>query len=362
MVKINKQITTVLTCHDRPTLIGQVERELQKMYDISNPINCLDNDVESLPPHKFNIPRGDLIELTTTEHISEIHGLWLNGPRFPRYEWHDLVGPLVWRSYVRRGFGQTKFKNDFRILAAMCGPKHPADIILQDLWTFMEKDVSTPTRRNYGMQIKNLYKTMRLLGIVPSDFAPDAELEKIKKVRRDPRPVTPDDVHLMMTKSITPYRDWFALGCMAGLRAFEIANLQGNWLERKYDGSYNLRVQGKGGHVLVVPACDYLVNMIKSYKTQGRLWAITGSYLSVLANDEMERLGIKPKGRSLITFHSTRHYFATTFLAASDKDWDATRIVMRHSDIRTTQGYAAVVDSDNHLVVNKAFNQYKFTG
>lgn len=361
MLEINKQITSDITCHDRPTLIGHVEREHQKMYDISNPINCLDDDVESQPKFNFTY-KGSPMQLTKTEHIAEIHGLWLNGPQFARYEWHDRVGPLLWRSYVRKGWGQVKFKSDFRILAAMCGPKHPADIILQDLWTFMEKDITQATKRLYGMQIKSVYRSMRLLGIVPSDFAPDAELEKIKKTRHDPRPITADHFHLMMTKSITPYRDWFALGCMAGMRAFEIAKLQGNWLERKYDGSYNLRIEGKGGHVLVVPACDYLVQMIQSYNTQGRLWAITGTYLSQLANDEMENLGIKPKGRSKISFHSTRHYFATTFLQASNKDWDATRVVMRHNDIKTTQGYAAVVANDNHVIVNKAFNQYKFSG
>jgi integrase/recombinase XerD len=165
-----------------------------------------------------------------------------------------------------------------------------------------------------------------------------------------------------MTMSPAPFSHWFALGCMAGLRISEIANLEGNWLELKYDGTYNLRVRGKGGTILVVPACDYLVEMIQSYNTQGRLWAIQDRYMCRLVNREMERIGVKPKGRSVISFHSTRHYFATTFLIASGKDWDATREVMRHSSLTTTQGYAGVVNDQNHVVVNKAFNQYKFSG
>ena len=335
----------------------------REMYNISNPINSLDEDAQSLHHDKFFKPRVYKLQLTKTEHINEIYGLWLNGPTFPRYQWHDEVGPLLWRRYVRLGWSQFKFKKDFRILAALCGSKHPSQIILPDLWSFMDgKKIADTSKRCINGQIKSLFKSMRLLGIVPSDFAPEEELEKIKPKKLDPRPISPQDFKTLMTMTEAPFTHWFALGCMAGLRVAEIANLEGNWLELNHDGTYNLRVRGKGGTILVVPACDYLVEMIQSYNTQGRLWAVNAQYLCRLVNREMERVGVKPVGRSVISMHSTRHYFATSFLMASNKDWDATREVMRHSNLSTTQGYAGLVNDQNHAVVNKAFNQYKFTG
>ena len=143
-----------------------------------------------------------------------------------------------------------------------------------------------------------------------------------------------------------PMRHWFILGCCAGLRAMEVSKIRGIDLEEVSDG-HILRVYGKGGTDLAVPVAPVVADLIKSYGTRDRLFAVTANKLSSRASKEMKRLGIPKK-----TFHSCRHYFATTMLEKSGGDLLAVRDLMRHSSVETTQVYTQLATGRTRSLVN----------
>jgi integrase len=160
-------------------------------------------------------------------------------------------------------------------------------------------------------------------------------------------------------------------GCLQGLRAMEIATIRGDWLEKGEllpDGFqiWNLRVFGKGDVEAVIPAHPAIVELIQSKKTLGPLYGIQPHYLSKTVNREMRRLGVMTRNTndkantSNISFHSTRHYFACAFLAASDNNLFLTQSVMRHQNPATTMRYAALVAGPTARVVNTLFTSLDF--
>lgn len=144
----------------------------------------------------------------------------------------------------------------------------------------------------------------------------------------------------------------------------EIATICGSWLERGEPGPegeemWLLRIQGKGDKEGVIAAHPALVDLIQSKKTKGRLYAIQPHYLSKKVNAEMRRLGIitrnhreKATNDSRISFHSTRHFYATALLRASN-DIALVSKAMRHSDPRTTMIYAELNPVRQALFVGK---------
>jgi integrase len=149
-----------------------------------------------------------------------------------------------------------------------------------------------------------------------------------------------------MTKADLPMRDWFIIGCKAGLRAMEVANLRGVDLEKADDG-YILRVAGKGGTDLSIPVAAIVSQTILKHETSGKIWSVTPNNLTKLCSAEMKRLGIPKK-----TFHACRHYFATNMLEKSGGDLLAVRDLMRHSSVATTQVYTQLASGRARSLVN----------
>ncbi len=125
----------------------------------------------------------------------------------------------------------------------------------------------------------------------------------------------------------------------------EVSGLRGADLESSADG-YTLRVRGKGGHELTVPAHARVVEVIQSYRTLGRLWPLNPNQVSRKACAAMGALGVPG------SFHACRHYFATKALAASGGDIVTTSALMRHQSIATTMVYAKLADEKPRNTLN----------
>lgn len=275
------------------------------------------------------------------------------------FPWHESVHDAFRRHYALHGWARNLYVCDWAILRRMCGPKHPAELVLADLEAVVLRARSQGTRHNYVARIRSIMRTLRKIEAVPAGFCPEDGLPKVRRPRGVPRPLTDDEVELLVTQAgfydagldhgqRIDMRHWFILGAYAGLRAMEVAKIEGSWLELGPEGP-TLRVQGKGGTDLVIPAHPKVVQVIESYGTLGRLWDFAdGRKVSVRATAEMRRLGItKPK-----SFHSCRHYFATKCLELSGGDLKATSELCRHLSLNTTAGYAATITGKKRLVVD----------
>ena len=244
--------------------------------------------------------------------------------------------------YKAQGFGDNLFKNDWNLILRT--GVHPQQATVEDLQRAILRAKSQATRANYASRLKSVYKALRKMGLI--DNRPDEDLPDIKKKRGVPHPLTRGEAQLLMTEAKMPMRHWFILGCCAGLRAMEVSKLRGIDLEETNDG-YILRVYGKGGTDLAIPVAPVVADLVKSYNTKDRLFKVTANKLSSRASKEMKRLGIPKK-----TFHSCRHYFATTMLEKSGGDLLAVRDLMRHSSVETTQVYTQLATGRTRSLVN----------
>lgn len=211
--------------------------------------------------------------------------------------------------------------------------KHPEDVTLADMEAVILRCTTPGGRANYAARIRSLWRHMRRLGLIESTV--DDHLPQLRKPRSSPTPLTDAQVDRLLRFAEQPYRDWFTLGCYAGLRAMEVAGLEGGDLYAVGD-SWRLRVRGKGGTDLVVPVGRRVAEVVERQGTLGRLWNLGANKVSSRACAEMRRLGINRR------FHDCRHWYATTLLEATGGDLSTVAELMRHGSILTTRGYAAL--------------------
>jgi len=244
--------------------------------------------------------------------------------------------------YETQGFSEALFRNDFNLLLRL--GVHPQIATTEDLQRLVMTVRATSTKGTYAARIRSIFKALRKMGLI--DNQADLDLPAVRKNRGLPHPLTPGEAELVMTKADMPMRDWFIIGCKAGLRAMEVANLRGVDLEKLEDG-YILRVAGKGGTDLSIPVAPIVATTILKHETSGKIWSVTPNALTKLCSAEMKRLGIPKK-----TFHACRHYFATNMLERSNGDLLAVRDLMRHSSVATTQVYTQLATGRARSLVN----------
>lgn len=235
------------------------------------------------------------------------------------------------RSYMVRGWARQTMINDMAMLRRI--GKHPDDCTLADLEQIILRGTTQGTRALYAARLASMWRHMRRLGLIESTL--DDQLPHIRKPRSTPTPLTDAMVDKLLRFADQPYRDWFTLGCYAGLRAMEVSGVEGSDLYQSGD-SWRLRVRGKGGTDLVVPVSKQVVEVIQRQNTLGRLWNLRPNKVSSQACEEMRRLGVNRR------FHDCRHWYATTLLDATNGDLSTVAELMRHGSIMTTKGYAAL--------------------
>ena len=240
----------------------------------------------------------------------------------------DDIEQMLRRRYEVRGWSHTLFVNDWAMLRRL--GVHPADATTHDLERVVLRATAQGTKANYVWRLRSLYLSLRELGICDSNVA--ELLPTIRKPRALPRPLTDAEASLLMRSADEPFRSWFILGCLAGLRAMEVSGVMGSDLEYGQTG-WTLRVRGKGNTDLTVPAHSKVVEIIQSHGTLGRLWELNPNKISDRAGREMRRLGIEK------TFHACRHWHATALLAATGGDIVCVAELMRHTNIQTTLNY-----------------------
>lgn len=250
----------------------------------------------------------------------------------------DEVVSRVGQAYAARGWSKQLWANDRAILRRL--GKHPDDLTLEDLEREVLRVPGQGTRANYVARIKSLFTTMRRIGITENRV--DELLPTVKKPRAVPKPLTTDEAKLLMTHADEPYRSWFTLACMAGLRAMEISGLRADDLTEVDHNRWELRIRGKGNTDLTVPVHPKVAEVFAANPALGRMWPNRNPRnVSREACAEMRRLGIHISRARL---HACRHYFATSVLEASGWDLLTTAKLMRHANVNTTTGYTFLRD------------------
>jgi integrase len=155
-----------------------------------------------------------------------------------------------------------------------------------------------------------------------------------------PKPIREGDLARVLDVASARVRPWLLLGAYCGLRSFETAKVRADDLERAGDGSWLLRVEGKGGQIAVVPAppvvVDALLPLVEDAGGRGRLWpGVTPAAVQSAVRRACARAGVRASS------HQLRHRYGTA-LYSLEADLLTTQQLMRHRSPTTTAGYAAV--------------------
>ena len=291
--------------------------------------------------------------------MAKVHEIYIRGGENTQ-PWHEETGDLLARRYELAGWSRTMFMQDWSTLKRVCGDRHPSEIYLQDLEDQVLRGQTQGTREHYVGRMKSVFNSLRMLNIIPRDHRPDDGLPKIRVNRATPRPLNRDQVLHLISNAQMPMKEWFTIAALTGMRACEIANLEGSWLEN-HGGNWMLRIYGKGKTELLVPAHATVVKLIQEKKTLGKLYEIQPNYLSRKACEEMRRLGIATKHNrdqagSRLSFHSFRHWYATEMLRKTNGNLVTTSRLMRHTNVSTTLIYAALVNDEERKAVDLLFD------
>ena len=246
--------------------------------------------------------------------------------------------------YDSSGFSPYVIRTDWQIIRRI--GVHPALATREDLEKVVLAATKQSTKANYVSRLRSIYKHLNKLGLINGNN-PALDLPDVKAGRGVPKPVTKAEYAKLLAEAKQPYKDWFILGGMAGLRAMEAAKIRGVDLVETDEGPM-LSVLGKGNTDLVIPISPVVAEMIKSHNTLDYLWVVGPNTFSKKAADEMRRI-LGPNAKH---FHSLRHYFATTMLEKSGGDLIAVKELMRHSSVATTQVYTQLAHGRTRSLVN----------
>lgn len=264
--------------------------------------------------------------------------------------WENAVNG--WLSYLRlQGCSENTLKtrrSQVRTVARQSRSRHPREIDISILVTLCGKPgVSADHRHGQRAALTSFFAWCTDNEV--TSYNPAAKLPKVKPSKPRPRP-TPDDVWQRLVSSAPPRAMLMAsLGCEAGLRRAEIAQLHYDDLARDNQG-WLLIIRGKGDKQRVVPIGANLASRIRQHCQGGHVFP--GQIDGHMSPDAVGRIlsRLMPKGW---TAHKLRHRAATNGFNGT-RNLLAVQQFLGHSSVATTERYTACTSDDVRQVSQAA--------
>lgn len=197
--------------------------------------------------------------------------------------------------------------------------------------------LSQSARATYHATLRAFYKWSHKTGITDTD--PTLETPRPKRNKGAPRPYPSQRIsHLLAVANRKRTKAMIILATYAGLRAHEIAKLQGTDIDTIEE---TLIVTGKGGKTALIPAHPVVVELA-GVMPQGHWFPayngaphVGSKAVSTAIANAMRRAGFQGKA------HQLRHYYASELLD-NGVDIRVVKELMRHESIATTEIYTRV--------------------
>lgn len=246
------------------------------------------------------------------------------------FEQHQEVRGLSRKTIERRRYSLRK-------LAVYARPVPLLEVTAALVEDWLGTYRKAETRHGYKSDVRALFRWARKRGLAEED--PTDDLDPIRVPRRLPRPI--EESHLALALSTARderLRLVLLLGAFAGLRRSEIACLRGedcspHWLVVR---------QGKGHKDATVPMHPVLWAALQAHGVESG-WIfegpggdhITSGTIGRWIRQHFDDLGITG------ALHRTRHRYGTQVAAAAGGDMLVVRELLRHTDLKTSEGYVA---------------------
>jgi integrase len=161
-------------------------------------------------------------------------------------------------------------------------------------------------------------------------------------------------------------KDLFIFSCYTGLAYIDVTRLTPNNIQKGIDGlNWIYTTRKKTLNPVRVPILQQIVKILEKYKEHSRA-KVTGTIFPIISNQKLnsylkeiaDLCGINKN----LTFHLARHTFATTIALTNGVPIESVSKMLGHSDLRTTQIYAKVVErkiSEDMSNLQKKLNSEK---
>jgi len=171
-------------------------------------------------------------------------------------------------------------------------------------------------------------------------FVPMDELEKLMNMP-------------MITPAVNFTRDMFVFSCFTGLAFVDLFNLTNRQMIKMDDGTTWLNVtRQKTGSISKIPLLDVPLQLIEKYRgtaSGDRVFPMkTATIMNLQLKSIAKRCGIERR----LTFHMSRHTFATETCISQGVPIETVSKMMGHKELNTTQIYAKVTQSKEEEDMN----------
>ena len=211
-------------------------------------------------------------------------------------------------------------------------------------------ELSEGTIYNYYQTLGTQFKAARRDGLILANpFDEIALQDKPHKPEDEREYLTMEELRLLMDTPIADdnVKAMFMFSCFTGLRYSDVASLSWSQIRRSGSG-YQIEVrQIKTKRMIYIPLSQNAVSFLPergsgfvfSTRSVGRMERIIDDWVKAAGIDKH------------ITFHCARHTYATLLLTSGVDIYTVSKL-LGHTDIKTTQIYAKVIDAKKVEAVN----------
>lgn len=185
---------------------------------------------------------------------------------------------------------------------------------------------------------------------------PALTLDTIRVPKTLPRPLDPATARALLWYGSMHVRRMIGLALFAGLRCFEIANLDGGDVWRHHEPPVIVVRNGKGAKDRVVPLHDDLTELLAGAPVSGPVFpapcggrSLRSASVARAITRHMLSCGVEA------TPHQLRHTFGTGLARASNGDMVLTAELMGHESMNTTMGYVRLAHTGGVDVVRRLY-------
>ncbi len=187
---------------------------------------------------------------------------------------------------------------------------------------------------NYSMRLKT----------TPRDFLTKEELKQLQEWEPP-------------TERLSAVKDVFVFQCYTGLAHADVLKVSRKHISNGIDGKPWLMLERtKTGTSVQVPLLPVPLMLIEKYKSYAAA-NLEERLLPVKKNQPMNRalkeIGAAVKLKKVLTTYMGRHTFGTTITLSNGVPIDVVSKMLAHTNLRTTQIYAKVVDQRLSIEMNK---------
>ncbi|MEH2875114.1 site-specific integrase, partial [Segatella copri] len=175
--------------------------------------------------------------------------------------------------------------------------------------------------------------------------------------------LTKEEIRLLMEipitrKKMNMVRDLFLFCCFTGLAFIDLYNLKEENIKTFFDdGEWIIIHRQKTGTEADIKLLDYPKQIMEKYRglcEDGRVFPVP-NYKSCM--DSLKRLGKKCGITKPLSWHMSRHSFATSVCLSNGVPIETVSSMLGHKDIKTTQVYAKITKEKLSKDVEKLSQQ-----